>query len=245
MVVSARIADADSASTSATISWPRFIWRVARSICAAKPLRIALASSETFPLCAASRRISSATTAKPFPSSPARAASIPALSARRCVWSARSRITRMNSVMRCAPFCSSPTNDDESATMPWAVTRRSTALPTVVWCSDARCADRSLAAAASPASRAIAEVERYSSSAAVRLSVASSASSAMPRLMSAMRPTTASAPPRSRRADSPSRSSCPSSLPNASASGRRNSWIWIVVESWEANRSTTTSCLAP
>ena len=74
--------------------------------------------------------------------------------------------------------------------MPLAVTSRSTALATVAWCSDASCAERSLAAAASPASRAMADVERYRSSAPERLSVASSASSAMPRLMSDTRLTT-------------------------------------------------------
>src|SRR5213596_161891 len=58
------------------------------------------ASRAVLELCSASRRTSSATTAKPLPCLPARAASMAAFNANRLVMSASSRIDAMNPVMR-------------------------------------------------------------------------------------------------------------------------------------------------
>ncbi len=59
-------------------------------------------SSVAFAVCVASVFTSEATTAKPRPDSPARAASIVALSASRLVWSAIARISSITEPMRCA-----------------------------------------------------------------------------------------------------------------------------------------------
>src|SRR5437762_3568845 len=85
------------------------------------------ASSAALPLCSASRRTSSATTANPLPCFPARAAPMAALSASRFVMSASSRIEAMNPVIRrltCPSCCTwleaSPTNALRATSRPIA-----------------------------------------------------------------------------------------------------------------------------
>jgi hypothetical protein len=55
------------------------------------------------PVCTASDFTSEATTAKPLPASPARAASMVAFSASKIVWSAMSRMSLTTSPIFCAP----------------------------------------------------------------------------------------------------------------------------------------------
>ena len=88
----------DRVSASLTSASPRDINAAVSRICASKSDSTFDASSAARPLSSASFRTSSATTANPRPSCPARAASIAALSARRFVWTASSRITEMSPV---------------------------------------------------------------------------------------------------------------------------------------------------
>ncbi len=82
-------------------------------------------------LCSASRLTSPATTAKPRPCFPARAASIAAFSASRLVWSAISRMRPMKSVMRRVTVTSERTCSELSPTKPLNSTSRCTAPPMV------------------------------------------------------------------------------------------------------------------
>ena len=81
-----------------------------------------LISSVALAVCAASSLTSAATTAKPRPASPARAASIVALSARRFVWLAMLEISPTTSPMRVAAWL-------KSCTRCWVWS----ASPTAVW----------------------------------------------------------------------------------------------------------------
>jgi hypothetical protein len=100
MPASACAALSDSSSTPRTVEVPRSI---SSEICATCPRMAATsppASREAWPLCEASCRTSSATTANPRPCCPARAASIAALSAIRLVRSAISLMVPMKPISR-------------------------------------------------------------------------------------------------------------------------------------------------
>src|ERR1044072_4442140 len=89
------------------------IWRIASTACAVEPWIAPICpeiSSVALAVWLASVFTSEATTAKPRPASPARAASIVALSASRLVCSAIARISLMTSPMRLAPLDSCPTS---------------------------------------------------------------------------------------------------------------------------------------
>ena len=89
------------------------IWRIASTACAVEPWMAPICpeiSSVALAVWLASVFTSEATTAKPRPASPARAASIVALSASRLVCSAIARMSLTTSPMRLAPLDSCPTS---------------------------------------------------------------------------------------------------------------------------------------
>src|SRR6266550_5105126 len=127
MASRASSAAADSSSTSPTFTWPRRICSTTSPTWVWMSWTSSPASAAAFALCSASRRTSSATTANPLPCLPARAASIAALSDKRFVMSASSRIDAMKPVMRRLTWPSCWTLLELSPTNALRATRRSIA----------------------------------------------------------------------------------------------------------------------
>src|SRR5438445_643743 len=124
---SASSAAAERSSTPPTFTWPRRICSTTSPTSRWMSCTRPPASSAALPLCSASRRTSSATTANPLPCFPARAASIAAFSASRLVMSASSRIDAMNPVIRRLSWPSACTLAELSPTKPLRATSRSMA----------------------------------------------------------------------------------------------------------------------
>src|SRR3989441_657558 len=155
---SPRAAPSATDSTPRTFAWPAAIVAVTSSTWVRITAVVAATSAAALADSSASWRTSSATTANPFPCSPARAASIAAFSANRFVWEEIRLISSTKSsiaALCCASCCTCvdvvcTTSRTESSALPAASTSPRCRSATVR-ISSPSCATRPVASAISPA----------------------------------------------------------------------------------------------